>query len=91
MNVAQEVKRRIEEGIPGAIAIIRDFTGTGDHLEANIVWAGFQGLSRVKQQQKVFSILEGMIGDGKPIHAFSMKTWTEMPAELENPADAYHT
>lgn len=87
--VANKVKQILEEALPGSQVFIKDFTGGGDHLEANIVWDGFEGLSRVQQQRKVFEIIGDMIGDGKPVHALSMKTWSSLPEELDNPSQAY--
>ena len=87
--VAEKIKQILEEALPGSQVYIKDFTGGGDHLEANIVWSGFEGMSRVRQQQKVFEVIGDLIGDGKPVHAFSMKTWVTAPAELDNPSQAY--
>lgn len=88
--VAQTLKELIESELKGSEVFVRDFTGGGDHLEVNVVWSGFEGLSRVKQQQKVYGIVNHMIGDGKPVHALSMKTWVEKPESLARPSDAYY-
>jgi acid stress-induced BolA-like protein IbaG/YrbA len=88
--IAQQVKEIIESQLENAQVFIRDFTGGGDHLEVNVVWSGFEGMSRVRQQQAVYGLLNHLIGDGKPIHALSMKTWAVAPAELSRPADAYY-
>jgi acid stress-induced BolA-like protein IbaG/YrbA len=88
--IAQQVKEIIETQLENAEAHIRDFTGTGDHLEVNVIWPGFEGMPRVRQQQKVYALLNHLIGDGKPIHALSMKTWAVAPEELSRPADSYY-
>ena len=88
--IATEVQQIIESQLENAQVFIRDFTGSGDHLEINVVWPGFAGMPRVRQQQTVYSLLNHLIGDGKPIHALSMKTWVSAPEELSRPADAYY-
>lgn len=88
--ISAQIKQLIENELEDAQVYIRDFTGAGDHLEVNVVWPGFKGLSRVKQHQRVYQIVEHLVGDGRPVHALSMKTWSEMPAELAQPANAYY-
>jgi len=58
----EEVKMRVEKALPGAQVHITDFTGTGDHLEANVIWAGFEGLSRLQQHRKIYEALDGLVG-----------------------------
>jgi stress-induced morphogen len=69
-----DVKRRIEQALPGATATVSDLTGGGDHLRAEIVYGGFEGLSRIQQHKLVYDVFEGEIGG--PIHALSLKTST---------------
>lgn len=88
--IAEQVREILESQLENAQVFVRDFTGTGDHLEVNVVWSGFAGMPRVRQQQTVYGLLNHLIGDGKPIHALSMKTWVTPPAELSRPADAYY-
>lgn len=88
--VAQILKELIEKELKDSEVFVRDFTGSGDHLEVNVVWPGFEGLNRVKQHQKVYGIVNHMVGDGRPVHALSMKTWVEKPEELARPSDAYY-
>jgi len=51
--------------------------GGAGHYRAVLVSDRFEGLSRVKRQQLVYGLLEGLMGP--EIHALSMRTWT--PAE----------
>jgi stress-induced morphogen len=74
MPTAAELKRRIEDALPGAEAGVEDLTGGGDHFRAEVVSDRFKGLSRIQQHQLVY----GVFGDevGGPIHALSIKTST---------------
>jgi stress-induced morphogen len=74
MPSTEEVKSRIEQALPGAKASVTDLTGGGDHLRAEVQYAGFAGLSRIEQHKLVY----GVFGDeiGGPIHALSLKTST---------------
>jgi len=76
MPSAQELKERIEAGIPGAIAEVEDLTGGGDHFRAEIEAAAFDGLSRLEQHRMVYDVFGDDIGGDRPIHALSLKTST---------------
>ena len=71
---ADEVRGFIAAGLPCQYL---DVDGDGQHFFATIVSAEFEGLSRVRRHQRVYSAL----GDRMraQIHALSMKTLT--PAE----------
>lgn len=87
---AQDIKSLIESKLENSRVYVRDFTGGGDHLEVNVIWPGFEGMNRVKQHQTVYALVNHLVGDGRPVHALSMKTWTQEPPELARPADAYY-
>ena len=72
MPSTDEVKQRIEQALPGARAEVSDLTGGGDHLRAEVVYAGFEGLSRVEQHKLVYDVFGDEIGG--PIHALSIAT-----------------
>lgn len=74
MPSADELKRRIEQALPGAEVSVEDLTGGGDHFRAEVVSDRFDGLSRIQQHQLVY----GVFGDevGGPIHALSIRTST---------------
>ena len=74
MPTAQELKDRIESGIPGAQAAVEDLTGGGDHFRAEVVSDRFEGLSRIEQHRLVYDVFGAEIGG--PIHALSLKTST---------------
>lgn len=66
-----EVRRRIEEALPGAEVDVSTFSGT-DHFEATIVAPQFAGRSRIEQHKMVYRALEGLIGG--PMHALALRT-----------------
>jgi stress-induced morphogen len=67
-----ELKERIEAGIPGATA---EVTGDGHHFNAVVTAPAFQGLSRIAQHRLVYDVFGAEIG-GR-IHALSIQTKTE--------------
>ncbi len=71
---ASEIERLICESIPDAKVEITDLRGDGDHYAALVTSASFEGLSRVKQHQKVYQALKGNMGDA--LHALALQTTT---------------
>ena len=65
----QELKDRIEAGIPGARAQV---SGDGHHFEAMVVAPSFAGMSRIAQHRLVYDVFGDEVGDR--IHALSLKT-----------------
>jgi stress-induced morphogen len=71
---AEELKKRIEQGLPGAYVDVRDYTGGGDHFEALVVSQDFEGKSLVERHQAVYNALgEAMRAE---VHALTLKTLT---------------
>ena len=68
----EELKERIEAGIPGARA---EVTGDGHHFSAVISAPAFSGLSRIAQHRLVYNIFGSEVGDR--IHALSIQTKAE--------------
>jgi acid stress-induced BolA-like protein IbaG/YrbA len=64
----QELKERIEAGIPGASA---DVTGDGHHFNAVVSADAFDGLSRIAQHRLVYDVFGTELGDR--IHALSIQ------------------
>jgi acid stress-induced BolA-like protein IbaG/YrbA len=64
-----EIKARIEAGIPGASATV---TGDGHHFNAVISASAFRGLSRLAQHRLVYDVFGPEVGDR--IHALSIQT-----------------
>ena len=72
MVTTDEIKQRIEDGLPDASA---DVTGDGQHFRAEVVSPAFAGLSRIQQHKLVYEIFGAELG--ARIHALSLKTTTE--------------
>jgi stress-induced morphogen len=64
----QELKERIEAGIPGSVA---EVTGDGHHFNAVISAPAFDGLSRIAQHRLVYDVFGNEVGDR--IHALSIQ------------------
>ena len=65
----EELKERIEAGIPGATA---EVTGDGHHFNAVVRAPAFAGLSRIAQHRLVYDVFGHEVG-GR-IHALSIQT-----------------
>jgi acid stress-induced BolA-like protein IbaG/YrbA len=69
MATPEELKSRIEAGIPGASAQV---TGDGHHFDAVVTASAFAGLSRIAQHRLVHAVFGAELG-GR-IHALSIQT-----------------
>ena len=67
-----ELRQRIEEGIPGARA---DVQGDGRHFQAVVRSPAFAGLTRIAQHRLVYDVFGAEVGDR--IHALSIQTQPE--------------
>ena len=65
-----EIKRMIEEALPGADVEVID-EGGGDHLRAVVTAPQFEGLSRIDQHRLVRNAVRERFEDGS-IHALSI-------------------
>ena len=75
---AEEIERLITASIPDAEVTIRDLAGDGDHYAARVVSKSFEGMSRVRQHQAVYSALGGRMGG--ELHALQLET--AVPQEI---------
>jgi stress-induced morphogen len=66
-----ELKERIEAGIPGASA---EVSGDGHHFNAVVSAPAFNGLTRIAQHRLVYDVFGAEVGDR--IHALSIQTKT---------------
>jgi stress-induced morphogen len=64
----EELKERIEAGIPGAVASV---TGDGHHFNAVVSAPAFQGIPRIAQHRLVYDVFGDELGDR--IHALSIQ------------------
>ena len=69
---AAEIERLIRSAIPDAMVTITDLAGDGDHYSARVVSASFEGMSRVRQHQRVYAALGGRMGE--ELHALQLTT-----------------
>jgi len=67
-----EIKQRIEEGIPGATAMIE---GDGCSCEAVVVSDSFSGKGLLAQQRSVMATVNDVLASGE-LHALAIKTYT---------------
>ena len=74
----EELKARIEAGIPGAVA---EVSGDGHHFNAVVSAPAFSGLTRIAQHRLVYDVFGTEIG-GR-IHALSIQT--QAPESEDNP------
>ena len=74
MTVPDDIKRAIEAGLACERV---EVAGDGQHFQALIVSAAFEGLNRIKRHQLVYAALGDRMR--QEIHALSMQTLT--PAE----------
>jgi len=72
-----DLKKRIEQGIPGASARVE---GADAHFGALVVAQAFEGKSRIEQHQMIYALFRDEMAS-QAIHALSLKTCT--PAEWE--------
>jgi acid stress-induced BolA-like protein IbaG/YrbA len=72
----EELKERIEAGIPGAVASV---TGDGHHFNAVVSASAFAGMPRIAQHRLVYDVFGAELGDR--IHALSIQTRTSETEE----------
>lgn len=82
MNLKQ-VEQMIQSQLPDAEVMVRDLTGGGDHLEAIVISAAFEGKTRVRQHQMVYQALQDAMAT-EAIHALALKTFTPLAWESAN-------
>lgn len=72
MMTAQQIKELIEAGVEGAQAVV--IGDDGQHFQARVIAAAFEGKSVVAQHRMVYEALGGRMGG--EIHALALKTET---------------
>lgn len=72
-----DIAALIKEALPDASVEMIDLAGDNNHWKAIIISAAFEGLSRVRQHQLVYSALKGkMDGANGELHALALETKT---------------
>ncbi len=69
----QDMKKRLENNIPGSEVEVVDLTGTEDHWEVRISSSKFQNMSRIQQHQFVMEQFRPELKTGE-VHALSIIT-----------------
>ncbi len=82
MIALEQVEAMIKSKLPSAMVQVQDLKG-GDHLQAIVVSPEFEGKTRVKQHQMVYSTLKEAM-DTEVIHALALKTYTPLEWEQAN-------
>ena len=72
MALVDDVKRLIEEALPGSTVEVID-EGGGDHLRVNVTASQFDGLSRLEQHKLVKNAVRERSDTGE-LHSLSVKT-----------------
>ena len=72
MLTIQQIKEKIEEGLPGAKVEIKDPRKDGIHLKAIVTYTGFKDKSLVEQHQMVYATLREELKE--EIHALGIET-----------------
>ncbi|MDQ2694725.1 MAG: BolA family transcriptional regulator [Pseudomonadota bacterium] len=79
---ADDIKRLIEEALPGAQAMVRGDDGV--HFEAVVISDAFNGKTPVQQHRLVFAALGGRM-EREEIHALALKTFTPQAWQRAQP------
>lgn len=72
----EDIQTLLEEGLPGCEVKV---AGDSHSINLNIVGELFEGMSKVKRQQKVYAFLKDLISSGD-LHAVNMQTLTPTEA-----------
>lgn len=74
----REIEELISAALPGAIVLVIDETGGGDHLRAIVEAPQFEGVKRIDQHRMVRAAVKARMDDGA-IHALSISTSVPAP------------
>lgn len=66
----EDIKSKLLSNFPGSIIDLQDTTGTNDHFHLSIRAPQFNGVSKVKQHQMIYAVLQTEMKG--PIHALSI-------------------
>ncbi len=74
-TMIEQIQSTIQQAIPDARIAIIDPQNDGQHFEAYVVSASFEGLPLVRQHQMVLNSLKNEFA-GNVVHAVALKTFT---------------
>lgn len=75
MNDFQFVEDIIKSGLPDALVLVEDMTGTRDHLAITVVSDAFEGKMLFQQHQMLMNLLKEELKSR--IHAVKLQTYTK--------------
>ena len=75
MLALQEIKEKIERGLPHAKVDVLDPRKDGKHIKAIVIYSGFKGKSLVEQHQMVYATLREELKE--ELHALGLETREE--------------
>jgi len=71
----EQIQSAILAAIPDAQVYVVDPNNDGQHFQSLVISAEFEGMSPVKQQQKVMNTLKSEFASNA-VHALALKTFT---------------
>jgi acid stress-induced BolA-like protein IbaG/YrbA len=71
-----QIRAKISSALPDSEVLIQNLNGDGYHFDLIVIWNGFDGLSRVKQHQKILHIFTDDFASNA-LHAVTIKTFTK--------------
>jgi len=72
---AAAVEKIVMDGLQGSSCRATDLTGTMDHWNLQIQWAGFEGMALLEQHRAVLEVVRPYMSEGdNTIHAVQIKT-----------------
>lgn len=68
----EALKNKIEEALPGATVQVLDPMQDGEHLQAIVIYEGFEGKTLIEQHRMVTDPIKDELKG--PVHALAIKT-----------------
>lgn len=81
-NDFEFVQSIIKSGIPDAMVLVEDMTGTKDHLAITVVSDAFEGKMLFQQHQMLMNLLKDELKTR--IHAVKLETFTKAKYDQAN-------
>jgi stress-induced morphogen len=66
------LQKKIEDSLSGADVVVWDTRNDGNHLQAKVIWDGFDGKTLIEQHKIVYAALKEEMEAG--LHSISIKT-----------------